>query len=131
MDAYKVRAQAGRMEVVETGRRRRWSEDEKLRIVLESLVAPRLVSSTARRHGISRSLLTRWRGEFRPERSAPSAAPTGFMPAIMVPEMNRAPPAASCAGQMVIVVGKGRRVIVDAGVDAAALGRVLDVLERR
>lgn len=130
MDAYKVRAQAGRMEVVETGRRRRWSEDEKLRIVLESLAAPRLVAATARRHGISRSLLTRWRGEFRPERNAPSAAPTGFVPAIVVPEMNRAP-AASSAGRMVIVVGKGRRVIVDAGVDAAALGRVLDVLERR
>jgi hypothetical protein len=31
---------------------------------------------------------------------------------------------------MVIIVGKGR-VIVDAGVDAAALARVLQVLERR
>jgi hypothetical protein len=32
---------------------------------------------------------------------------------------------------MVIVLADGRRVIVDSGVDAAALGRVLDVLERR
>ena len=32
---------------------------------------------------------------------------------------------------MVIVLGPGRRVVVDAGVDAAALTRVLDVLERR
>ena len=32
---------------------------------------------------------------------------------------------------MVIVVGKDRRVIVDAGVDATALARVLEVLERR
>jgi len=46
---------------VETGRRRRWSEDEKLRIVAESLSGSRLVSSTARRYGISRSLLTTWR----------------------------------------------------------------------
>jgi hypothetical protein len=29
------------------------------------------------------------------------------------------------------VLGRGRRVIVGAGVDAAALARVLDVLERR
>jgi hypothetical protein len=32
---------------------------------------------------------------------------------------------------MEIVIGKGRRIIVDAGVDAAALARVIDVLERR
>jgi ribosomal protein L24 len=32
---------------------------------------------------------------------------------------------------MVIVVAKGRRVIVDAGVDAGALARVLEVLGRR
>jgi transposase len=32
---------------------------------------------------------------------------------------------------MVIVVRRDRRVIVDAGVDAAALARVLQVLERR
>jgi transposase len=32
---------------------------------------------------------------------------------------------------MVILVGKDRQVIVDAGVDAAALARVLLVLERR
>jgi hypothetical protein len=32
---------------------------------------------------------------------------------------------------MEIVAANGRRVIVDAGVDVAALDRVLDVLERR
>ncbi|MGA8653057.1 MAG: IS66 family insertion sequence element accessory protein TnpB, partial [Xanthobacteraceae bacterium] len=44
MDSDKHSAQIGRLEVVEMGRRRRWSEDEKLRIVLESLQAPRQVS---------------------------------------------------------------------------------------
>jgi transposase len=38
-------------------RGRRWSEDEKLKIVLESLQTPRQISATARRYGISRSLL--------------------------------------------------------------------------
>ncbi len=66
MDAHKLMVSAARLEVVETGRRRRWSEEQKLRIVLESLAGPRLASATARRHGISRSLLTRWRREFRP-----------------------------------------------------------------
>ncbi len=41
MDSDKRSAQVERLEVVETGRRRRWSEDEKLKIVLESLQAPR------------------------------------------------------------------------------------------
>ena len=35
------------------------------------------------------------------------------------------------AASMVIEIGKDRRVIVDAGVDAAALARVLAILERR
>ena len=39
MDSYKRSAQLERVEVVDTGRRRRWSEDEKLKIVLESLHA--------------------------------------------------------------------------------------------
>jgi transposase-like protein len=37
MDSHKRSAQLERLEVVATGRRRRWSEDEKLKIVLESL----------------------------------------------------------------------------------------------
>jgi transposase len=57
MDVNKYSTQIERLEVVETGRRRRWSNDEKLRIVLESLRVPRAISSTARRYGISRSLL--------------------------------------------------------------------------
>lgn len=35
------------------------------------------------------------------------------------------------SGRMEIVVGKASRVIVDAGVDMAALSRVLDLLEQR
>jgi transposase len=41
-------------EVVGTGRRRRWSDVETPRIAGESTAGPRLVSATARRHGISR-----------------------------------------------------------------------------
>lgn len=50
--------------MVDTGRRRRWSasEDEKPKIVLESLQAPRQISARARRYGISRSLRIRCSG---------------------------------------------------------------------
>jgi hypothetical protein len=49
MDSHKFSAQVERLEVVDTGRQRRWSEDEKLKVVLESLQTPQ-VSSTARRY---------------------------------------------------------------------------------
>ena len=126
MDSHTISA-FGKLEVVETGRRRRWSEDEKVRIVLESLAGPRLVSATARRHGISRSQLLAWRRAFRVERSEAGPVP-GFVPALIVPE----PPTAKPGDDRIeIVLARGRRVIIGAGVDAAALSRVLDVLERR
>jgi transposase len=132
MDVHKHSTQTERLEVVETGRRRRWSDDEKLRIVLESLETPRAISSTARRHGISRSLLMTWRRAFRPEPMGPDIQQTRFVRAMVAPtETVAAEPGARASGRMVIEIGKDRRVIVDAGVDAAALARVLAILERR
>ena len=87
MDRHTHSAQVERLEVVETGRRRRWTEDEKLKIVLESLQAPRQVSATARRHGISRSQLLQWRRAFRARRTDNAAEQQiGFVPAVVVPE---------------------------------------------
>ena len=130
MDSHKRSTQLERLEVVETGRRRRWSDDEKLRIVTESL-APRAISSTARRHGISRSLLMTWRRSFGPEPINPQSEQSGFARAVLAAEVEPAVAATPTSGQMVIVVSRDRRVIVDADVDAAALARVLVVLERR
>ena len=133
MDVNKYSTQIERLEVVETGRRRRWSDDEKLRIVLESLRVPRAISSTARRYGISRSLLMQWHKLFCPAPDGAEAELTSFVPATVAPDPSAAPTvsAAPASGRMMIVVGKDCRVIVDAGVDAAALARVLKVLERR
>jgi transposase len=130
MDSHKRSTQLERLEVVETGRRRRWSDDEKLRIVTESL-APRAISSTARRHGISRSLLMTWRRSFGPEPIGPQCDQSGFARVVLAAEVAPAVAATPTSGQMVIVVSRDRRVIVDADVDAAALARVLVVLERR
>jgi transposase len=132
MDGHKHSTQIERLEVVETGRRRRWSDDEKLKIVLESMQTPRAISSTARRHGISRSLLMTWRRAFRPEPAGSDIQQSGFVRAVVATaETMAAEPGARASGRMVIEIGKDRRVIVDAGVDAAALGRVLAILERR
>jgi transposase len=132
MDVHKHSTQIDRLEVVETGRRRRWSDDEKVRIVLESVETPRAISSTARRHGISRSLLMTWRRAFRAEPMGAGIQQTGFVRAVVATaETVAAEYSALTTGPMVIEIGKDRRVIVDAGVDAAALARVLAILERR
>jgi transposase-like protein len=61
MDVNTNSRQVERLEIVETGRRRRWSEDEKLKIAFESLQPPGQMTATAHRYGISRSQLYLWR----------------------------------------------------------------------
>src|SRR5258707_4982859 len=99
---------------------------------MERLQTTREVSTIDRRHGIWRSLLMPWRRSFRLGSNGPDAQQAGFVPAMVIaaetPAMATAAPS---SGQMVIIVGKDSRVIVDAGVDTAALARVLQVLERR
>src|SRR5271169_887695 len=131
MDSNKYSTQVERLGVVETGRRRRWTDDEKLKIVLESMQVPRSISSTARRHGISRSLLLNWRRSFCTEVDGAAGQKCGFVPAMVVADPAPSVPGMPASGRMVIEIGKDRRVIVDAGVDAAALARVLSILERR
>lgn len=118
------RPEVSRLEVVDSGRRRRWTEEEKLRIVMESLSGPRLGSATARRYRIARSLLMTWRRQF----DVRAAGASRFVPVVVVPERSVAP---SQSSRMEIVAANGRRIIVDAGVDVAALRRVLDLLEGR
>ena len=117
------------MEVVDSGRRRRWSEDEKLRIVSESLGGPRLVSTTARRYGISPSLLFAWRRSFRAVPVGKSAAEPAFVPAVVVSEPSSAA-ARALSGRIEIILANGRRLRVDAGIEVAALARVVAALER-
>lgn len=133
-----------RVEVLDgVERRRRWSSDEKTRLVDETLVPGAKVSEVARRNGISASLLFTWRRQARAI-EAPAAVPrfaavqiAGPHPAaeISKPPSDGTPqsrPATSGrSGLIEISLGGGRRVRVDANVDAAALARVLDVLERR
>jgi transposase len=131
VDSNKYSTQVERLGVVETGRRRRWTDDEKIKIVLESLQTPRAMSSTARRYGISRSLLLNWRRSFCTEPAGTAGQKSGFVPAMVVADPAPSVPAVPSSGRMVIEIGRERRVIVDAGVDAAALARVLAILERR
>jgi transposase len=130
MDSDKRSAQVERLEVVDTGRRRRWSEDEKLKIVLESLRAPRQVAATARRYGVSRSLLLRWRRLFRPEPKDAPVQQVGFVAAMMVPEAKTTPGPVRSAGDGAIEIefAAGARMRITGAVDAATLKAVVAAL---
>ena len=141
MDIHTDSHQVSRLEVVDTGRRRRWSEAEKLRIVEESFSRPRHASTTARRYGMSGALLFSWRKAYREGRLGGEPV-DGFVPAVIVPESVAA--AAStfanasadrCSsdvggGRMEVVSAGGRRVVVGPDFDPQALLLLLAVLEQ-
>jgi len=115
-----------------------------MRLVQEALVSGAKVSEIARRNGISASLLFTWRRQARaveaPAAVVPHFAAIRIAGPDPVAELAKPPfdeplqprPATSGrSGLIEISLGGGKRVRVDASFDAAALARVLDVLERR
>src|SRR4051794_11458883 len=131
MDILTDSHQVHRLDVVDSGRRRRWTEAAKLKIVQESLSGPRLTAATARRHRISRQLLLNWRKAWREGRLVAEAAAVGFVPAIVTPEPEAAgKQSRSEESRVEIVTANGRRVIVGPGIDVAVLVRLVRALEQ-
>jgi transposase len=117
-------------------RRRRWSRDDKMRIIEETLAPGAVVTEIARRHGIATSLVFTWRRRARLATVAsagPRLVPVQVATAESVQsiEAPAAIPARKRRGLIEIDLGDGKRVSVDEDVDAEALRRVLDVLSRR
>ena len=137
MDIIRDRGPVSRLDVVDSGRRRRFSDEAKLAIVAESYRGPKQVSATARRHGITRFQLNSWRKAHREGRLG-AGSWDGFVPALVVSDA-RAPlepsPTApvpyprSGLGRMDVVTANGRHVIVDRDVDVDALLRIIRGLE--
>ncbi len=115
-----------RFEVITgVGRRRRWTDEDKARIVAESLDPATTSSAVARRHGLHVSQLFAWRQQL--QRSAPAATEVtgpGFVP-ILLAEDGAAP--VTAAGRIEIALGPVV-VRVGADVDGPALRRVLEVV---
>lgn len=128
MDIRTDSQQVSRLEVVNTGRRRRWSDAEKLRIVEESFSRPRYASATSRRYGISTQLLFAWRKAHREGRLGGEPL-QAFVPAVIVPEASGTGDAGGI-GRMEVVSTNGRRVLVGPDFDARALSLLLKVLEQ-
>lgn len=114
-----------RVEVITgVGRRRRWSVEEKLRIVEASYRPGASVSSVARRHGVNPNQLFTWRklareGAF----AARSADVPGFVPVELVA-------AGPCSLRPSSVVERAaRRLPEDAGAETPGAGGALAEIE--
>jgi transposase len=114
-------------------RRRRWSMEEKLRIVAETHEPGATIRAVAVRHDIYPSLLRNWRRQVRDGYLAASP-PARFMPLRVTesPTTTAAPPPViaerAAADRIEVMFPDGTRLQVGGDVNLAALRRVVTVL---
>jgi len=114
-------------------RRRRWSADEKLRIVAETHEPGASVRAVAARHDVYPNLLRTWRRQVR-EGPLVAAPPARFMPVCVTETTPTAPGMVSpgwdraAAETVEIVLPDGLRVRVGNDVGLVALRRIMKVL---
>ena len=129
-----------RVEIVTRGEARRsYTPEEKARLLTEAAVPGARVLLVAQRHGVSPSLVYRWRrqAEGRAVRKA-APRPPAFVPLLLdggEPASGSAPPAGppegdGLGGRVEVVLRNGRMLRVGAGADAAAVARLAAALER-
>ena len=123
-------------------RRRRWSTQDKLRLVAETYEPGTAIRAVAARHGVCESLLFAWRRQMR--EGVLTAAPEMpvFLPVHMIdavpmattapsPAMPRSAPAprlGALTGLIEIELSNGQQIRVGSDVNLAALRRVLAAL---
>jgi transposase len=114
-------------------RNRSWPEALKREIVAASFAPGSSVSKVARHYDVNANQVFSWRRVYRDDPRVP-AVPSGpqLIPVEVTAEQNAvAAPPSSVAETIEIDLAGRYRVRVGSGVDAQALRRVLDVLERR
>ncbi len=116
--------------------RRQLSDEEKVRLVEESLDCG--VVETARRHGVGRSSLSRWRRQYRESSLSGSGAQPQFVPVVASdpgpsngePKDLGNPAGGENEGQKAdIELVNGRKLSVAVTIDPALLLRLLTALE--
>jgi transposase len=122
-----------RIEVITGGGgRRRWSVDEKARIVSETLEPGCVVSVIARRHGLTPQQLFAWRREARKRTAALSDGVPGFVPAIIEvaePTPRRRPPGRTTAASIELEVA-GITMRVGPGARTSTVVAVIRALKK-
>ena len=117
-----------------TGRRNRsWPEALKREIVAASFAPGSSVSVVARHYDVNANQVFGWRKHYRDASRAPADLSAPQLIPVMVtaePDAVAAQPSTVAATIEIDLAGK-YRVRISGGIDAQALRRVLDVLERR
>ena len=128
--AVRARPERGVEVQVRPVRRRNWPDEDKLRMVRETLQPGAVVQAVADRYGVSSGQLYTWRKEML------AAAVSGFVPVAVTPEVPRvAAPlrevAAETPGVIEIALPSGVTVRASGRVDMAVLRGVLAELGGR
>ena len=123
------------MDTTSTGRRRNrsWPEALKREIVAASFAPGSSVSVVARRYDVNANQVFGWRKLYRDGVIAPAEANGPALVPVTVTgtPSGDASPVSRAADTIEIELAGGYRVRVGSSVDAKALRRVLDLLERR
>ena len=119
----------GNIVVIET--RRRWSDEERKQAVEATLTSP--VSAVARKYGMAKSLLFRWRKEARLAAKRKAIAP--FVPvqiaAAPIAVVNVPASAMPVVSIIEIELSNGHKLRVSGTVEAQALRQVIAALDGR
>src|SRR5277367_2346435 len=124
------------MDTTATGRRRNrsWPEELKREIVAASFSPGLSVSEVARHYDVNANQVFNWRKLYCDDPRAlavPSSAPQ-LVPVLVTGEQDAVTTQTSSVAETIEIDLAGKyRVRVGSGVDARALRRVLDVLERK
>jgi len=123
------------MGITATGRprNRSWPEALKREIVAASFAPGSSVSMVARHYDVNANQVFNWRRRYRDDLGAPAlwSAPQ-LIPVTVTAEPDAVATQPSTGAETIEIELSGKyRVRVSSGVDAQALRRVLDVLERR
>ena len=115
------------------GRRRRWTAEQKARIVAETCAAEESVSTIARRHGLTPQQLFGWRRDARHRAAAGGSAHGLAFASVVVAAPPSCPsaarPVASPAVSAIEIVIGVMTVRVPPGTDVATLQIVLQALK--
>mgnify|MGYP000066951502 CR=1 FL=1 len=128
MDAHEDTPRIEILSVTDTGRRRRWTDDEKVRIVEESHQVGETITEVARRHEISRSQLYDWR--YRYKHGLFGSNGSQFLRLVPVDAVQSAnDEARSSSSALMVDLGGRCRLTVPADFDMDAVARLLDRLK--
>ena len=117
--------------IVGVERRRRWSDDQKLGMLLEVGVAGATVADVARRHDLTRQHIYQWRSELRRKGMWPRSDGAVFLPVEhVVEELDQTPDVEPKeALRFEIVLGNGRTLRCNGQIEDDALVRLIRLVE--